>query len=76
MEHLKGFLLKHFRMKDLGNLKYFLGIEFSVKERNFHVLKKICTRCVRRFRTSWCTPKQFSDGIEFEAYSHGWISAE
>ena len=28
MEHLKKFLFKHFRMKDLGDLKYFLGIEF------------------------------------------------
>ncbi|XP_034223842.1 uncharacterized mitochondrial protein AtMg00810-like [Prunus dulcis] len=29
MEHLKTFLLKRFRIKDLGDLKYFLGIEFS-----------------------------------------------
>ena len=29
MEHLKRFLLKRFRIKDLGDLKYFLGIEFS-----------------------------------------------
>ncbi|KAL5831145.1 hypothetical protein ACOSQ4_016499 [Xanthoceras sorbifolium] len=29
MERLKRFLLKRFRIKDLGNLKYFLGIEFS-----------------------------------------------
>ena len=29
MEHLKSFLLKQFRIKDLGDLKYFLGIEFS-----------------------------------------------
>lgn len=28
-EHLKIFLLKRFRIKDLGDLKYFLGIEFS-----------------------------------------------
>lgn len=29
MERLKHFLLAHFRMKDFGNLKYFLGVEFS-----------------------------------------------
>ncbi|XP_019231520.1 PREDICTED: uncharacterized protein LOC109212342 [Nicotiana attenuata] len=29
IERLKSFLLKCFRIKDLGNLKYFLGIEFS-----------------------------------------------
>ncbi|KAG5556472.1 hypothetical protein RHGRI_006920 [Rhododendron griersonianum] len=29
MARLKSFLLKHFRIKDLGDLKYFLGIEFS-----------------------------------------------
>lgn len=27
MERLKKFLLKRFRIKDLGNLKYFLGID-------------------------------------------------
>ena len=29
MEWLKQFFLKHFRMKYLSKLKYFLGIEFS-----------------------------------------------
>lgn len=29
MKRLKSFLLKQFRIKDLGDLKYFLGIEFS-----------------------------------------------
>ena len=29
MKRLKEFLLKRFRIKDLGDLKYFLGIEFS-----------------------------------------------
>ncbi|KAK3008274.1 hypothetical protein RJ639_014960 [Escallonia herrerae] len=29
IERLKKFLLKRFRIKDLGDLKYFLGIEFS-----------------------------------------------
>ncbi|KAG5243591.1 mitochondrial protein [Salix suchowensis] len=29
MQCLKTFLLKRFRIKDLGNLKYFLGSEFS-----------------------------------------------
>ncbi|KAK2995291.1 hypothetical protein RJ640_013500 [Escallonia rubra] len=29
IERLKNFLLKRFRIKDLGDLKYFLGIEFS-----------------------------------------------
>ena len=29
IKHLKVFFLQHFRIKDLGTLKYFIGIEFS-----------------------------------------------
>ncbi|BBG95721.1 wall-associated kinase 2 [Prunus dulcis] len=40
MEHLKKFLLNRFRIKDLGYLKYFLGIEFSVPRKVFSCLKE------------------------------------
>jgi hypothetical protein len=44
MERLKKFLLKRFRIKDLGDLKYFLGIEFSKSKKGiFMSQKKVCT---------------------------------
>ena len=40
---LKKFLHNQFRIKDLGDLKYFFGHgDFSVKERYIHFAKKIC----------------------------------
>ena len=63
MERPKQFLLRHLRMKDLGNLKYFLGIEFSrSKKKNFHVPKEICIGYLRRYGTSWCITRQSSNG--------------
>lgn len=40
---LKEKLTAQFDMKDMGKLKYFLGIEVVYsKKRNFHLPKKIC----------------------------------
>ena len=43
IQRVKDCLLQQFRIKDLGDLKYFLGIEFSFQSWYLHVLKKICT---------------------------------
>jgi len=36
-------LLQQFRIKDLGDFKYFLGIEFPYQSWYLHVLNKICS---------------------------------
>ncbi|KAM1016579.1 hypothetical protein ACFX2A_047241 [Malus domestica] len=40
MEQLKAFLLKRFRIKDLGDLKYFLGIEFARSEKGIFMSQR------------------------------------
>ncbi|CAL8152842.1 unnamed protein product [Prunus armeniaca] len=40
MERLKMFLLKRFRIKDLGDLKYFLGIEFSHSKKDIFMSQR------------------------------------
>ncbi|XP_021833343.1 uncharacterized protein LOC110773141 [Prunus avium] len=40
MERLKKFLLKRFHIKDLGDLKYFLGIEFSRSKKGIFMYQR------------------------------------
>ncbi|KAM2653882.1 hypothetical protein EV2_025463 [Malus domestica] len=40
MERLKTFLLTRFRIKDLGDLKYFLGIEFSCSKKDIFMCQR------------------------------------
>lgn len=40
MECLKKFLLKSFPIKDLGDLKYFLGIEFSLLKKGIFMSQR------------------------------------
>ncbi|CAL8993852.1 unnamed protein product [Prunus brigantina] len=40
MDRLKSFLLKHFCIKDLGDLKYFLGIEFSCSKKGIYMSQR------------------------------------
>ena len=42
MEHLKGLLVKKFKIKNLGDLRYFLGVEVArSKKGNFSITMKI-----------------------------------
>ncbi|BBH07384.1 wall-associated kinase 2, partial [Prunus dulcis] len=58
MERLKKFLLNRFRIKDLGDLKYFLGIEFSRSKKGIFMSQR------KR------TPRQVPNGTEFETHSY------
>lgn len=40
MKRLKEFLLKHFHIKDLRNLKYFLGIEFAYSKKGIFISQR------------------------------------
>jgi hypothetical protein len=40
MECLKRFILNRFRIKNLGDLKYFLGIEFSCSKKGIFMSQK------------------------------------
>jgi hypothetical protein len=37
---LKSFLLQHFRIKDLGDLRYFLGLEFSQSKQGIFMCQR------------------------------------
>lgn len=41
IEDTKNNIRRAFKMKDLAELKYFLGIEFAIKTRNPHAPKKV-----------------------------------
>ena len=48
-KHLKRLLVKEFEVKDLGKLKYFLGMEVTpLNKWNFHVAEKIYNRPLER----------------------------
>ena len=44
LQNLKKYLLEEFEVKDLGNLKYFLGMEVARARKGIVVSKKIHTR--------------------------------
>ena len=45
---LQNYLFREFEMKDLGPLKYFLGIEVSQSSEGIFVSKKVCLRSFTR----------------------------
>ena len=40
IQRVKDFLLQQFRIKDLGDLKYFLGIEFSRSKAGIYMFQR------------------------------------
>ena len=42
IDSLKKYLQKHFQTKDLGSLKYFLGIEMAKSKKDSSVTEKVC----------------------------------
>lgn len=47
IEQLKIFLQKKFYTKDLGTLRYFLGLKWPEHILTFGLLKKLCLRPIR-----------------------------
>ncbi|KAK3034139.1 hypothetical protein RJ639_033482 [Escallonia herrerae] len=61
IERLKKFLLKRFRIKDLGDLKYFLGIEFSYSKKGiFMSQRKYALDILQDSRLLGVCPDKFS----------------
>ena len=71
IQHLKTYLLEKSLIKDLENLKYFLGIEVSrFIKMNFYVSKKICFRHSSKHRSY----KNTSRKISYVAKSEGFFN--
>ena len=57
MAHLKHLLSREFEIKDLGHLKYFLGIEVARSSRGIHVYqRKYNLDLLRETGMSGCKP--------------------
>ena len=57
MAHLKHLLSREFEIKDLGHLKYFLGMEVAKSSRGIYVSqKKYTLDLLRETRMSGCKP--------------------
>ncbi|BBH02371.1 RmlC-like cupins superfamily protein [Prunus dulcis] len=60
MDHLKSFILKQFRIKDLSDLKYFLGIEFSRSKKGlFMSQRKYSLDILQDAELTGARPKKF-----------------
>ena len=53
IQHVKDCLLQQFRIKDLGDLKYFLGIEFSRFKAGIYTSHRKYTLDIRRIHDSY-----------------------
>jgi hypothetical protein len=73
MERLKRFILNRFRTKDLGDLKYFLGIEFSCSKKGiFMSQRKYALDILQDSRLLVACPDKFPMEQNFETHSHKW----
>lgn len=72
MKILKEFLLKHFHIKDLGDLKYFLGIEFSRSKKGiFMFQRKYVLDILQDAGLLGAGPDKFTME-QFETHTHRW----
>lgn len=72
MKVLKEFLLKCFCIKDLGNLKYFLGIEFSRSKKGiFMFQRKYVLDILQDAGLLGAGPDKFTME-QFETHTHRW----
>ena len=62
MQHLKDYLLRRFRIKDLGDLKYFIGIEFFRSKAGVYMSqkKKYALDILQDTRLTGTRPAKFS----------------
>ena len=70
---LKSYMLKHFLIKDLSELKYFMGIKFSCSKRGiFMSQRKICIGYFTRHKIIRCEARKISNGAKLETNKWRW----
>ena len=57
IERLKGVLNTEFEVKDLGQMRYFLGMEVARSKKGINVSKKICSGPIDRIWYAWMQTK-------------------
>lgn len=65
-----------FRIKDLGPLKYFLGIEVARSQRTLFMLTKIYVEYINRMWNAQCQACGLSDGTESPAQGCWWSQSD
>ena len=68
IQRVKDCLLQQFRIKDLGDLKYFLGIEFSRSKAGIYMSQ----RYFAGYGTHRCSSRQISNGTIPKTHTRLW----